>query len=137
MKLRPVGIQFVNQAWQHAEKFIKDAEDQYKDVEYTAEQIRVYVMTGQWMLIMIMSDDDTEVVGAITVSFTNYPNDRIAHITAIGGKLITERDTYQQLSDILRANGATKLQAMVQESGARLWRPLGLEQRAILVEAKL
>lgn len=137
MKLRPVGMQFVNQAWLQAEQFIKDAENQYKDVEYSTDQIRVYVTAGQWMLIMVMSDDDAEVIGALTVSFTNYPNDRIAHITAIGGKLITERDTYQQLSDILKANGATKIQAMVQESGARLWRPLGLEQRAILVEAKL
>lgn len=137
MKLRPVGIQHVNQAWSLAEPFVKDAENQYKDVEYTTDQIKVFVTMGQWLLIMVMSDDDAEAVGAITVSFVNYPNDRIAHITAIGGKLITERDTYKQLSDILKANGATKLQAMVQESGARLWRPLGLEQRAILVEAKL
>lgn len=137
MKLRPVGMQYVNQAWLKAEQFIRDAQNQYKDVEYTADQIRVYVTSGQWMLIMVMSDEDKEVVGALTISFTNYPNDRIAHITAIGGKLITERDTYQQLSDILKANGATKIQAMVQESGARLWRPLGFEQRAILVEAKL
>lgn len=137
MRLRPVGMQYVNQAWLKAEQFIRDAENQYKDVEYTADQIRVYVTSGQWMLVMVMSDDDTDVVGALTISFTNYPNDRIAHITAIGGKLITERDTYQQLSDILKANGATKIQAMVQESGARLWRPLGFEQRAILVEAKL
>ena len=137
MILRPVGMQYVNQAWLMAEQFIRDAENQYKDVEYTTDQIRVYVTSGQWMLIMVMSDDDKEVAGALTISFTNYPNDRIAHITAIGGKLITERDTYQQLSDILKANGATKIQAMVQESGARLWRPLGFEQRAILVEAKL
>ena len=75
--------------------------------------------------------------GAATVSFISYPNDRVAFVTAIGGKLVTSPDTFKQMSDIFKANGATKIQGVAKEAIARLWKRFGFEEKAILVEVKL
>ena len=91
---------------------------------------------GQWMLLVAV--DENEVMhGAATVSFINYPNDRVAYVTAIGGKLVSSPDTFKQMSDIFKANGATKIQGVAKEAIARLWQRFGFEEKAILVEYKL
>jgi hypothetical protein len=75
--------------------------------------------------------------GAATVSFANYPKNRVAFITLIGGKLISNKDTFGQFSNILRNAGATKIQGMARPAIARLWKRYGFEERTILVEVKL
>ena len=135
-KVITIPTQFVNQMWGQAETHIKSAEEKFGEAEYTTDQIKVYLVTGQWMLLVAV--DDKEVVhGAATVSFINYPNDRVAFVTAIGGKLITSPDTFKQMSDIFKANGATKIQGVAKEAITRLWKRFGFEEKAILVEVKL
>ena len=135
-KVITIPTQFVNQMWGRAETHIRSAEEKFGGAEYTTDQIKVYLVTGQWMLLVAV--DDKEVVhGAATVSFINYPNDRVAFVTAIGGKLITSPDTFKQMSDIFKANGATKIQGVAKEAIARLWKRFGFEEKAILVEVKL
>jgi len=136
LKVVPVPTQYVNQTWSQVEAFIKSAEEKFGGAEYTTDQIKVYLVTGQWMLLVAV--DEQEVVhGAATASFINYPNDRVAFVTAIGGKLISNPDTFKQMSDIFKANGATKIQGAAKEAIARLWGRFGFEEKAILVEYKL
>ena len=136
LKVVPVPTQYVNQTWAQVEAFIKSAEEKFGGAEYTTDQIKVYLVTGQWMLLVAV--DEQEVVhGAATASFINYPNDRVAFVTAIGGKLISNPDTFKQMSDIFKANGATKIQGAAKEAIARLWGRFGFEEKAILVEYKL
>jgi len=136
LMLQTVSPAFVHQTWSMVEPFIKSAEKKFDDVEYTTEQIKVYLVTGQWMLIVAVDEDKT-IHGAATVEFINYPNSRVAFVTAIGGKLVSSEDTFKQLSGICKANGATKIQGVAKESIARLWKRFGFEERAILVETKL
>jgi hypothetical protein len=136
LKIVPVPTQYVTQMWAQAEPFIKSAEEKFGGAEYTSEQIKVYLTLGQWMLLVAV--DENEVMhGAATVSFINYPNDRVAYVTAIGGKLVSNPDTFKQMSDIFKANGATKIQGVAKEAIARLWQRFGFEEKAILVECKL
>jgi hypothetical protein len=136
LKIVPVPTQYVAQMWAQAEPFIKSAEEKFGGAEYTSDQIKVYLTLGQWMLLVAV--DENEVMhGAATVSFINYPNDRIAYVTAIGGKLVSNPDTFKQMSDIFKANGATKIQGVAKEAIARLWQRFGFEEKAILVECKL
>ena len=86
---------------------------------------------------MIGVFDGDEIKGAMTVSFSNLPNDRVAFITAIGGRNITSRDTFEQFKAILKTFGATKVQGSVRQSVARLWRKLGFQERSIIVEKKI
>ena len=136
LKVQPVPVQLVNQVWSRVEPFIKSAEEKFGGSEYTTEQIKVYLVTGQ-MMLLVATDDNAEIHGAATVSFINYPNDRVAFVTAIGGKLVTSPETFAQMSDVFKANGATKIPGMAKEAVARLWKRFGFEEKAILVEVKL
>lgn len=136
LKVQHVPVQFVNQTWSKVEPFIKAAHEKFGDAEYTVEQIKVYLVTGEWLLL-VATDEQNEIHGAATVSFINYPSDRVAFITAIGGKLVTNQDTFGQMSNLLKANGATKIQGIAKEAVARLWKRFGFADKAILVEVKL
>ena len=136
LSVRVIPSNSVSQNWHLVEAFIKSAEEKFGGSEYTTEQIKVYLVQGQWMLLVAV-DEDNEIQGAATVSFINYPNDRVAFVTAIGGKLVTSQDTFKQMSEILKVNGATKIQGVAKEAIARLWKRFGFEEKAILVETKL
>lgn len=136
LTLQPISAAYVNQLWSLVEPHIAQAAVKDGSTDYTPEQIKVYLVTGQWLLVAI-ADEENKIHGAITISFINYPNDRVAFVTAIGGKLVSNQDTYAQLANICRANGATKIQGAARESVARLWKRFGFEEKAILVEVKL
>ena len=135
-KVQPVPVQLVNQVWSRVEPFIKSAEEKFGGSEYTTEQIKVYLVTGQ-MMLLVATDENAEIHGAATVSFINYPNDRVAFVTSIGGKLVTSPETFAQMAEVFKGNGVTKIQGMAKEAVARLWKRFGFEEKAILVEVKL
>jgi hypothetical protein len=87
--------------------------------------------------LVVAVDDEGAIHGAATVSFLNYPNDRVAFITFIGGKLISNKDTFEQFKNLLKANGATKIQGAAREAIARLWSRYGFEERYRIVETKI
>ena len=115
--------------------FIEDAL-QYSDGDYTLDQVKVYLTNGQWVLVVAL-DDLGKIKGCCTVSFLNYPNDRVAFITTIGGKFISDKQIYAEFCELLKAQGATKVQGAARESIARLWRRLGFTEKYIIVENKL
>jgi hypothetical protein len=121
--------------WQKVSPFIANALE-YAEDDYTVNQVKVYLSTGNWILIAVANEKE-EVVGALTVSFINFPNDRVAFVNTIGGKLISGKGTYNQLSSILKSFGATKIQGAARKSVARLWHRLGFKERYIIVEAKI
>jgi hypothetical protein len=135
LSIRHVPIEYVNQAWPLVEKFIESAQEYCGD-DYTVSQVKVYVSSGQWLLVVAV-DDEGAIHGAATVSFLNYPNDRVAFITFIGGKLISNKDTFGQFKNLLKANGATKIQGAAREAIARLWSRYGFEERYRIVETKI
>ena len=135
LEIKHVPVQYVNQAWPLVEKFIKDAVN-YGGDDYTLDQVRVYLASGQWLLV-VAADEQGAVKGAATISFSNYPNDRVAFVTFIGGRLISSQDTFKQFKDLLKANGATKIQGAARESIARLWSRYGFEERYRIVETKI
>jgi len=134
MKILRIPPEQISQRWGQISPFLADVLECATD-DFTLDQIKVYLTNGQWLTLGVF--DEADLRGVITVSFTNMPNDRIAFITAIGGKNITNSDTFNQFQTILRAHGATKIQGGVRESVARLWRRLNFKQRQILVEFKL
>ena len=133
--VRFVQVEHAAQTWPMIEEYIKSAME-HGHGDYTIDQIKLLVNMGQWLLLVAV--DETGVIhGAATSSFINYPNDRVAFITSIGGKLISNRDTFKQMCDILKSRGATKVQGMARPSIARLWRRYGFEEITTLVEVKI
>ena len=118
MKVQYVPTEYTAQSWPKVEEFIKSALN-YGHGDYTIDQIKLLVCMGQWLLT-IATDEESNIHGAATMSFINYPNERIAFITACGGKFIANKDLIAQLFEVAKSRGATKMQAMVRPSMERL-----------------
>jgi hypothetical protein len=139
--LRPVDAAYVNQTWPLAEQYIRDALTSSPDfpdwaANYRTEHVQAFLAAGTWLLIVAV-DEEANVHGACTVSFMNYPLHRVAFITSIGGKLVSNQNTFEQLKRILQAYGATKIQGYGRESIVRLWKRYNFEPRNTLVEVLL
>lgn len=130
MRVEAVDIGHVHQVWPMAEKFI-DSALKFSKGDYDTQAAKVLVSTGQWSLLVAI--DDEGVQGAATVSFYNRPNDRVAFITAIGGKLISSPETFAQLKQILSRYGATCIEGAARDSIARLWTRYGFSEKYKIV----
>jgi hypothetical protein len=71
------------------------------------------------------------------VTFSNYPNDRVAFVTAMGGNLITSDDMMEKLKVVLKGFGATKIQGAVRPVMARFAKKFGFVERYAIVEVKI
>lgn len=134
MKIQHVDISYINQLWPQVEQFI-DAALAYQD-DYTLEHVKVFLVTGVWTLVVAV-DDAGVIHGASTVQFYNRPKDRVAFVVTMGGKLITNPETYQQFSNLLKSFGATYVEGAGRESIARLWRRFGFVEKYRVVGVKL
>jgi len=141
MRITTVEPNHIHQSWPLVEPFIKSAMaegalygEEYRD--YNLSHIKQFVTSGQWLLIVAV-DDDNNVHGAATVSFLNTPNHRNAIVTSTGGRLITNKDTFEQLKQLVTAFGATKLQAFGRPSMVRYLKRFNFEPRNTLMEIKL
>jgi len=133
--IKAISSQYVSQAWPLVEKYIAAAQE-FDGEDYTVEQIKVYLATGQWLLVVAV-DEQGAIHGAMTITFINYPNDRVAFITSTGGKLIINKDSLMQLKAIVQQMGATKIQAAVRPSMAKLLGRTGFYERYTTVETKI
>ena len=134
MKIQHVNIDYVNQVWPKVEDYIRWALDYQTD--YTVEHVKTFIVTGAWTLVVAV-DEAGEIKGASAIQFFNRPNDRVAFVVSMGGKLITNKETFQQFSDLLKAFGATAIEGAARESIARLWKRYGFEEKYRIVGAKL
>jgi hypothetical protein len=134
MKIQHVNLEYVNQVWPKVEDYIKWALDYQTD--YTVEHVKTFIVTGAWTLVVAV-DEAGEIKGASAIQFFNRPNDRVAFVVSMGGKLITNKETFQQFSDLLKAFGATAIEGAARESIARLWKRYGFEEKYRIVGAKL
>ena len=135
LTVKSVPTQYFHQTWPLVDKFLADALKWGED-DYTVEQARAYLAKGDWLLLVAV-DEENNIHGAAAVNFINMPNDRVAFIVAIGGKLISNKDTYEQMTALFKSYGATKIQGAARESIARLWTRYGFKERYRIVEAKI
>lgn len=103
---------------------------------YNEHHVQSFLTSGQWLLLVAV-DEEKRIHGAMTISFINYPLHRVAFITTTGGKFIVNPELLEQLKVIVRARGATKIQAFARESMVRLLEKTGFEPGNTLVEVKL
>jgi hypothetical protein len=137
LSIRPVDTIHVQQVWPLVEGYLQSAlEKDGTCTDYNIHHVQMFLTTGQWLLLVAV-DEDNAVHGAATVSFINYPLSRVAFITAIGGKLISNDDTFEQLKALLKQRGATKIQGFGREAIVRLWKRYNFEPRNTLVEVTL
>ena len=134
MKIQHVPTDYINQVWPRVADYIAAALEYQTD--YSLEHVKVYLSSGQWILVIAISDDQF-IHGASVINFNNRPNDRVAFVIAMGGKLITSQETFLQFKDLLKVFGATYIEGASRETAARLWLKYGLEEKYRIVGAKL
>jgi len=137
-----IAIQYVetanvSQVWPDVEPFLSDALNSSTDFpdwhqNYNIHHLQMFLTNGAWLLVVATEDD--KICGACTVSFVNYPIHRVAFVTAIGGKLISNANTFNQFKLLLKQRGATKIQGYGRDSIVRLWKRYDFEPRLTLVE---
>ena len=87
----------------------------------TIEQLKMLLVRGEQTLLVSVNND-SKINGAMTVEFINYPNNRVMHITALGGNGIVNDETFSQVESWAKMQGATKASAWAQEAQARLYK---------------
>jgi hypothetical protein len=124
----------VQQVWDDV-KGMLDSALKHSAGEYNLDQLKVMLVEGRQVLLVLV-DEENKINTAFTVEWINYPNDRVAFLTAIGGK--TDLNAFNQFKDWVKASGGTKIQGAAFESVARLWKKkLGFENKYIIVEYAL
>jgi len=131
-QLKIIPSDYIGQLWDEVKHYFERASVTGTD-DYTVEQIKYLLVQGKQTLFVIM--DEEKLIGAFSVEFSNYPNNKVMHIAAIGGKSVIEDETVKQLEDWARSQGATKIRAFAQEAQARLYRmKMGLNMVTHVVE---
>ena len=137
LRVQAVDSNYIQQAWPLISGYLEEALEKLEgQPDYNIHHVQLFLTSGQWLLIVAV-DEQNKIHGAATVSFINYPLSRVAFITAIGGKLISNDDTFEQLKAILASRGATKIQGFGREAIVRLWKRYNFEPKSTLVEVAL
>jgi hypothetical protein len=122
--------------WDKVEPYIVEAL-KHSGGEYSAEYLKTMIIEGRQVLLVAVNEQN-EIHGVCTVEFANYPNDRIAYVTAFGGVNVANKDIWGQFETWLKLSGATKFRASTYASAARLYRrAFGTIIKYIVVEKAL
>ena len=133
MNVQLIESKFIVGIWNTVEPYMKKALEHTDD--YTAEQCKVFLTNGSWVLFVVIQED--KLCGVITVSVENGVNHRTAFITTISGKGIINKEAIQQFFNILKASGITRVQGYARNTLVRLYERFGLYKKSNLVEIKL
>ena len=106
--------------WDKVEAYLK-ASISVSTHDCTIEQLKMLLIRGEQTLLVSVNDN-SKINGAMTVEFINYPNNRVMHITALGGIGIVNDETFSQVESWAKMQGATKASAWAQEAQARLYK---------------
>jgi hypothetical protein len=130
-----VPTNHIHQFWHLASPHLQKAIDE-SNGEFSIDQLRQFVSQGQSDLLLIM-DEDNKCHCAFTVQWINYPNDRVAYITYLGGR--TNSTAWEQFVIWVKNNGGTKIQGSTKkQSIVRLWRmKWGMKPKYQTMELKL
>jgi len=135
LRIQPVYADDVHQVWPLVEDLFVKA-NKYDAGDYTVEQIKALLSSGAWLLLVAV-DEEKNIHGAASLNFYNMPNYRVGFITAMAGKAIVNKEVYDQVCAIAKANGATRIQCAARESAARLYKQVGMQERHIIMETVL
>jgi hypothetical protein len=133
MIVQYVEPRFIVNFWSDIKPYIEKALEHTDD--YSTEQVKVFLTNGNWLLFVVLKNNVLQ--GIATVSVENGVNHRTALITTISGKGIINRDAMEQLTNILKSFGLTRVQGYARDSLVRLYNRFGLNKKANLVEFKL
>lgn len=118
--VKVVAPNFIFDVWKDVESFL-NASINVSGGDFTLDQLKFSLGRGEQTLLVSVNEQNV-INGAMTVEFTNRPNDRVMFITALGGSGIVNDETFSQVETWAKSQGATKASAWAQEGQARLYK---------------
>jgi hypothetical protein len=118
--VKVVAPNFIYDVWKDVESFL-NASINVSGGDFTLDQLKFSLGRGEQTLLVSVNEQN-KINGAMTVEFTNRPNDRVMFITALGGSGIVNDETFSQVETWAKSQGATKASAIAQEAQARLYK---------------
>ena len=118
--VKVVAPNFIFDVWKDVESFL-NASINISGGDFTLDQLKFSLGRGEQTLLVSVNEQN-KINGAMTVEFTNRPNDRVMFITALGGSGIVNDETFSQVESWAKTQGATKASAIAQEAQARLYK---------------
>ena len=135
-KVQVVGPDQIYRLWDEVEDWLKGYIELANN-ECTIEQLKGLLAAGA-RILLVSSDEDNELTGAMTVEFINHPNERVMFISALGGKGIVNEQTFSQVEEWAKMQGATKVIAWAKEGQVRLYKQkAGFISNRYVVEKKI
>lgn len=129
-----VSPNYIHLVWDKVKDYLQNAMD-HSGGEYKLDHLKMFLVQGVQTLLVVV-DEDNNIETAWTIEWLNFPDDRIAFITAIGGS--TKKENFEQFCNWARANGATAIRGAAFEAVARLWKlKYGFEKTYVMVEKRL
>lgn len=132
--VRHIPVKFAHQTWPKVEPFFAAALE-HAHSGYTLEQLRADLGVGRKMLVGVF--EESQLIGALAITFMNRENVRVAFVSAIGGRGLVEPDAWEQLRELLKAEGATHIEGVGREAVSRLYHRIGFSKKYVVFGAEL
>lgn len=135
MPLYQVTPQELPQVWPTVAPMLQRAIDLDPDL-ITIEQVEYAVRTGRTYLL-VWQDPEEGVTGAATVDIIDYPRERVAHVSLMGGKSIVRTHVFNEARNWMRYMGATTAQCWAKGSLVQMYEKMGLTNTHQVMREKL
>ena len=135
MSLHYVAPTHLPQVWTVVAPLLQKAID-LEPSALTIEQAEYSIRTGKSHLL-VWSEPDVGITGAVTVEFIDYPRERIAHVNLMGGKGIVRDYVFEEAKNWMRSFGATKAQCWARGSLVQMYEKMGMENTHQVMRIKL
>jgi hypothetical protein len=134
LKVHQIDILYLPIFFPLAKSFIEDGLKHTDDCN--VDDVKKYLNNEEWKLLAVFNNENL-VTGAYVITYNDTPTGKMAIIISAAGKGLASKAVFDQLCDVVKTNGAVKIRASTRESVARLYKQVGFESIAILVEKKL
>lgn len=123
MPLYQISPNDLPKVWDTVAPMLQRAID--KDPSTSTQHVNYTIRTGG-VYLLVWEEPGEGITGAATVSFTDYPFERIAHVHLMGGKGIVKKHVFEQAQEWMRACGATKAQCWCQDDLVPMYEKMGM-----------
>lgn len=126
----------VHEVWPDVEPFIERSCKDSGDIVTTTE-IKLKVLNGEWDMIVVFDEETDAIEGVVVVHVYNRLNDRVAFVTAISGKFITNGYSFERLKELLSVMGANCIEGNVRDSVLKLLTKMGFVKKSTTISYTL
>lgn len=123
------------QVWSITAPMLQRAIDLDPDL-ITIEQVEFAVRTGRTYLL-VWDEPGEGITGAATVDIIDYPRERVAHVSLMGGKSIVRTHVFDEAKNWMRLMGATTAQCWAKGSLVQMYEKMGLTNTHQVMREKL